>query len=151
MPYFWVSPMTSLDTIKTAIWHKCRKNPITVQVAADKAGVRLPITQVQEAQKLWDSLNKTKRAKPRSNLANESLARYNSAHVVWFKEKYPRTYADGHYLAPDPINTATSNGLTKFIVNYLTWVGYRGHQDQRRGQGAARRHPHTIKHPQGNC
>lgn len=49
--------------------------------------------------------------------------RYYDAHLKWFKQKYPQSYKDGFYCTPKipPINK--SNGLTKFIINAVNYLG----------------------------
>ena len=51
--------------------------------------------------------------------------RYQSAHEQWFKIQYPNAYKDGYYLEPKMPKVDSANGLTTFICNYLSWVGYR--------------------------
>jgi hypothetical protein len=111
--------------IKNQIWHhrSIRRNVVDLQVAADKAGVRLPITDIREAEKLLASLdNKVKRKK--STIDPAAIARYNAAHHSWFQTQYPACYKDGHYITPLMPDTGTSNGLTRFIVQLLTWCGH---------------------------
>ncbi|MBL7738692.1 MAG: hypothetical protein JNK14_05695 [Chitinophagaceae bacterium] len=52
-------------------------------------------------------------------------ARYNEAHRLWFMQQYPQTFKDGHYCPPKMPNVTKSNGLTTFIINYITWIGCR--------------------------
>ena len=51
--------------------------------------------------------------------------RYLQAHENYFKEQYPNAYRNGHYTAPKMPIVAKANGLTTFIINYLTWQGFR--------------------------
>lgn len=51
--------------------------------------------------------------------------RYIAAHKQWFAAKYPAAWNDGHYAAPVMPKIKTANGLTKFILNFLTWSGWR--------------------------
>ena len=51
--------------------------------------------------------------------------RYQSAHEQWFREQYPNAYKDGFYLEPKLPKVDSANGLTTFICNFLSWVGYR--------------------------
>jgi hypothetical protein len=116
----------TIEEIKLQIWghRSVRRNVVDLQVYADKAGVQLPITDVREAEKLLASLdNKVKRKK--STIDPAAIARYNDAHHSWFQTQYPACYKDGHYITPLMPDTGTSNGLTRFIVQFLTWVGYR--------------------------
>jgi hypothetical protein len=50
---------------------------------------------------------------------------YFDAHEGWFARKYPTAYKDGHYAKPAIPPIRTANGLTKFILNYIMWSGYR--------------------------
>ena len=56
-------------------------------------------------------------------LTPEHLRRYRDAHESWFKAEYPNTYKDGHYqgMEPEQPDVGTANGLTGFVVNYITW------------------------------
>lgn len=115
--------MSSLQSIKQSIWQLCNRNPVTVQVAADKCKVRLPITQVHEAEKLLKHLTKPRRKTAR--LPAEIAARYIAAHEAWFRSEYPAAHKDGHYILPVVPDTSKSNGLQTFIINYLGWTGNR--------------------------
>lgn len=113
----------TLLTAKQLIWDKCKRNLVTLQVAADKANVRLPITSQHEADKLLESLDKKVNRK-KATVPVDIIKRFNDAHHTWFKNKLPLTFNDGHYLEPKFPDTGTSNGLTNFIVDYLTWLGH---------------------------
>jgi hypothetical protein len=51
--------------------------------------------------------------------------RYFTAHLNWYKKTYPAVVADGLYCLPDIPKIKTANGLTKFILNFIKWDGYR--------------------------
>ena len=51
--------------------------------------------------------------------------RYCEAHRAWMGGKYPTVVNDGHYSQPVYPKVSTSNGLTKAIINFLTWRGHR--------------------------
>jgi len=51
--------------------------------------------------------------------------RFNSAHLKWFKVEYPSAFTSGFYVPPVYPQVAKSNGLTQFIVKFLTWSGHR--------------------------
>ena len=60
------------------------------------------------------------------NKSNNAVKeRYSKAHESWFKESYPNAYKDGFYLDPKIPKVDSSNGLTTFICNYLSWNGHR--------------------------
>jgi hypothetical protein len=56
---------------------------------------------------------------------NESKKRYNEAHLKHTAERTPSIIRDGHYFNPTIPKTETANGLTKFIENYINWMGWR--------------------------
>jgi hypothetical protein len=47
------------------------------------------------------------------------------AHLENFKKEYPGMYRDGKYIPPKMPDTKKSNGLTRFICNYINWIGFR--------------------------
>lgn len=49
--------------------------------------------------------------------------RWYSAHLAWFKSKFPTTHRDGHYLQPKQPDITKANGLGWFIVDYMDWTG----------------------------
>jgi hypothetical protein len=51
--------------------------------------------------------------------------RYLSAHTQWFKRTYPMAFKDGHYTMPTIPKIKNANGLTKFILNFIKYDGYR--------------------------
>jgi hypothetical protein len=123
-PFIAVSMTHSLlHSIKLEIWNhpKIRRDAILLQVAADKARIRLPINTVEQAQALLASL--ASKPKPKVKLPNSIKARYIAAHEAWFSRTHPNAYRDGYYTVPTIPNTATANGLTSFVQNYLDWTG----------------------------
>lgn len=111
----------TLNDIKQSIWTLCSRCPINVQVAADRAGVRLPITQVHEAEKLLKSLKR--KVKPKREVSPEVINRYESLHEQWFKNEYPSAYKDGHYIQPIFPDVGTTNGLTKYVSDFIKFSG----------------------------
>lgn len=59
------------------------------------------------------------------NLSIAQKARYLKAHADNFVDQYPEAWKSGHYCNPVIPKVLTSNGLTTFIVNYLTWKQHR--------------------------
>lgn len=51
--------------------------------------------------------------------------RYKIAHKQWFKIEYPNAYKDGYYLDSKLPKVDSSNGLTTYIINFLSWYGHR--------------------------
>jgi hypothetical protein len=52
-------------------------------------------------------------------------SRYNAAHLKHTSERTPSVVKDGHYSPPIIPKVATANGLTRFIENYINWMGWR--------------------------
>lgn len=50
---------------------------------------------------------------------------YQQAHERDFKEKFPSAYRDGKYIKPIMPDIRKANGLTRFITNYINWIGFR--------------------------
>lgn len=115
--------MPDLHSLKLSIWTACGKCPVTVQVAADKAGVRLPITQVHEAEKLLKAIQKRKVKKKGANISPELYKRYRDAKYAYEVAKFPQWVGGGHFIEPD-CPTDDTNGLTDLICNYLNWTGH---------------------------
>lgn len=137
-----------LLTTKRTIWSLCNQDPITLQLAADREKVRLPITQVAQASILLESIQKRLRAAERKRsipktITRESITRYLIAHVEWFKRTLPVSYKDGHYVPPKVPDTRTSNGLQRFIVNYLDWTGNYGNRISTTGRQIKDKHGQT--------
>lgn len=116
----------TLSSLKQEIWlhAKVNRNVVVLQTYADKAQVRLPITQVHEAEKLLKLLNKPKKA-PAPKLARWVIDKYCEAHYRHTLQYTPSVVRDGHYCKPIIPKTHTSNGLNKFIENYIIWMGGR--------------------------
>lgn len=112
-----------LHSTKLEIWlhKKVGKNPVLLQSYADKAGVRLPITQVEQAERLLKLLNKAARKKV--YVDDTAYKRYRDAKYAYEAIKFPRWIKDGHFIEPDR-PTEDTNGLTGFIVDFLTWEGH---------------------------
>lgn len=112
-----------LKAIKTEIWlhKKVNKCPIRLQVAADKAKVRLPINNPVEAEKLLKLLNKG--ARKVTKVSDEVYKRYRDAKYAYEQTKFPKWIADGHFLEPERPECSTANGLQGFITQHATWMG----------------------------
>lgn len=119
--------MSTLASIKTEIWYhpKIKANRINLQVAADKAEVTLPITDPGEAQRLLKALNKPQRKT--TPISDYTRKRYQDAHRAWVQRTAPHYYAAGYSLPVVP-RTSTANGLQRFIVNHLEWMGCHGNR-----------------------
>lgn len=135
------STISTLKLTKLKIWELCRRDPITLQVAADRAGVRLPITQQAQADILLKSLRR--KPKPPKTITQQAISRYLIAHLEWFKRTLPVNYRDGHYTPPKVPDTRTANGLTRFVVNYLDWTGNYGNRIATTGRQIKDKHGQT--------
>lgn len=113
----------TLPEIKSLIWNhrKVHRNPVDLQLAADRAGVRLPITQIHEAEKLLKSLNP--RIKRTVRLTKDQYKRYRDAKYNYQLQTSRMWVIDGHFVEPENPVISTSNGLTRFITDYATWMG----------------------------
>ena len=49
--------------------------------------------------------------------------RYNEIHKEWSKNKFPSVHKDGFYTEPKSLKLNTANGLTNWIINFMTWTG----------------------------
>lgn len=49
--------------------------------------------------------------------------RYNAAHKLWCHREFPEFCKAGGYFAPKYPKVDTTNGITTFIENYITWIG----------------------------
>lgn len=50
--------------------------------------------------------------------------RYCEAHLEYYKREFVHVVASGFYCSPLLPSVATANGLTKALLNYLTWQGH---------------------------
>lgn len=117
--------MTPLLTLKQTIWSKCKRNEVTLWEHATKACVSLPITDIAEAQRLLDHINKPRKVKRKVVTPAWVIERYQDAHKVHFQKQYPQCFKDGFYPGMEPVlpDLATTNGITTFVQNYITWSG----------------------------
>jgi hypothetical protein len=51
--------------------------------------------------------------------------RYNAAHLKHTTERTPSVVKDGFYTPPQIPKVLTANGLTRFVENYINWMGWR--------------------------
>ena len=113
----------TLTEVKQAIWAKCRECIVTLQVAADKALVTLPITEIHEAEKLLKYLTKEKKKKVKAEISPELIKRYRDAKYAYEAAQFPNWIADDHFIEPEFPDTSTANGLQSMIVDHATWMG----------------------------
>ena len=58
-------------------------------------------------------------------ITKQSKDRYIAAHLLHTSERTPSVVKDGLYCPPTIPKVNTANGLTRFIENYINWVGWR--------------------------
>ena len=68
-------------------------------------------------------INESLNSKTEKIFTMTTKQRYNDAHKQWFSQAYPAAYRDGHYASPVFPKVATSNGLTRAIINFINWSG----------------------------
>lgn len=122
----------TLQDIKLAIWDhkKINRNEVNLWTECDKVLVKIPITDIREAQKLLDHLNSKKKVKKKVETPRWCIDRYEKAHKDHFARQYPHAYRDGHYLGMEPEwpDVGTSAGLTTLVLNYAAWMGCHGNR-----------------------
>lgn len=69
---------------------------------------------------------------------------YNNAHEQWFRNEYPNAYRDGHYSPPKYPKVERANGLTQWVINYLTWSGLYGNRINTQGQFVTERYKGRV-------
>lgn len=58
-------------------------------------------------------------------ITKQAKDRYIAAHLLHTAERTPSVVKDGLYCPPTIPKVNTANGLTRFIENYINWVGWR--------------------------
>lgn len=97
-------------------------NWINLAVAKQKAGLTI-IRTVADAEKVLRVLTKPRKITP--PVPAMVRDRYNEAHKLWATRETPQAIRDHGWTAPVFPKVHTSNGLTAYIINLLTWHGYR--------------------------
>lgn len=124
--------------IKHRIWQAAKQNLTTIVMAASNIGLAIPCDSEQDYERVLCEINRMKEnpidivtvppLKPTPQIPvtqHDYRQRYFEAHEMNFKREYPAAFKDGFYSKPNLPKVATSNGLTTFIINYLSWLGYR--------------------------
>lgn len=117
--------VADLLSLKQKIWQLCGKSKVNLWVAAQKAGVFIPhtgLTSITDAEAILKILTKPRRITP--PVPQWVKDRYNEAHRVWVQREAPQYYKAG-YSKPVFPKVHTSNGLTNFALDLITWHGYR--------------------------
>ena len=70
--------------------------------------------------------------------------RYNDLHFSHTVKRTPSVVADNLYPTPNFPKVETSNGLTQYIVNFITWSGYRATRINTMGRMVAGKWIHST-------
>lgn len=124
-------------TIKQRIWQTCSGNLQTIMMAAANIGISIPAKSDHDYERILAEIIRMRSnpitvelpdlkpiAQPEVQ-SHDAKKRYNDAHYLYACEQYPSVVRDGHYTLPIFPKVHTSNGLTTYIINYLTWLGCR--------------------------
>lgn len=115
--------MSDFAIYKATIMRLTKGNWVNLQLAKDKAGIKM-IATVEDCEKVLAVLTKPKKITPA--VPDHVRERYNEAHRLWFMKQYPSAYKE-HYVPPVFPKIFTSNGLTTFCINFIEWHGFRAH------------------------
>lgn len=126
-----------LLTIRRRINAAANGNLQTITMAAARVGLMIPCDTVEQYEAVLKEIKRRKEvrvepvsvelqaaAQPQA-IPHDVKERYRAAHEENFSREYPAAYKDGHYSPPVMPKVNTSNGLTTFIVNFLSWRGHR--------------------------
>jgi hypothetical protein len=109
-----------IQDIRQKIWTAAKKDKDKVHAAMVVAGEN------DNTERYWKSvLQQLKPKKKRAVVDDQYKQRYIDAHVAWQCVEYPNAVKDHGALPTDIPDTATANGLTRFICQYLYWIGQR--------------------------
>lgn len=108
-----------IDPIKKRIWEAANNDLKTVQAAMEKAGTN------DNSEKYWKKVCRIlKPPKKKVPVSPDHLLRLREAKLKYETKEFPNWVADGHFLEPTPSDPNSTNGLTGWIVDYLTWSGH---------------------------
>jgi hypothetical protein len=109
-----------ITDLKQRIWKQAKQDLARVEAAKEAAGTN------DNSEKYWRAvLQQLKRKRPpKPVLSPAHKQRYIDAHRSFQDREYPNAVKDHGYLVTDIPNTAEANGLTKFVVQFLTWSGH---------------------------
>jgi hypothetical protein len=115
-----------IQQLKQSIWDLSGRNLDIVNAAKAKVTIEPDTVAFWEAVgREVEQLVKPIKHKPRTNLTKQHKERYRAAKLAYQTLTDPEWIKAGHFIEPNYPNTSTSNGLTRFIVDYITWSGYR--------------------------
>ncbi len=115
-----------MKSIKQEIWAAAKQDINLVNKAIAYCGPKQETAEYWERVLLYITLlpDKPKRKAPRQPVPEWVKERYNKAYHKYQSDNFPNWVKDGHTLDARDVDTNTSNGLTTFIDNYLTWCGH---------------------------
>lgn len=113
--------MTPFATMKRKILRLTGNSIISLQVAKDKAKIKLIATE-DDCKAILAVLTKPRRITP--PVPQWVKDRYNEAHRLWIQREAPEYYKAG-YSKPVFPPVHKSNGLTNFALNFIAWQGFR--------------------------
>lgn len=117
-----------IPTLRATIWSTSKHDPGVIEKA--KQGVKLDPTTIhywEAVLRRVEELMKPKRTKrvQQDPTTQASKDRYRQAKYNYEAEKFKPWVQDGHFIEPEYPNCATSNGLTDWVMQYVTWTGGR--------------------------
>lgn len=119
---------------KLRLWQASGKNMYKINIAAANIGLTVPCDNDNDYEKILLEMNRMKETPIETKLypvaqieatIHNAKQRYSEAHLLNFKTEYPQAYKDGFYSPPVFPKVQTSNGFNTFIVNFITWNGFR--------------------------
>lgn len=109
-----------IQALKEKIWEAAGKDLDKVNAAKAKAGPE------DGTEKYWRKVYRIiKPPKVKAKVDSAHYDRYNAAKLAYQSAEFPNWVKDGHYIEAEMPDTATSGGLTNFILDYITWSGFR--------------------------
>lgn len=108
-----------IQALKEKIWEAAGKDLGKVNAAKAKAGPE------DGTEKYWRKVYRIiKPPKVKAKVDPTHYERYNAAKRAYQSQEFPNWVKDGHYIEAEMPDTSTSNGLTSFIIDFLTWSGH---------------------------
>lgn len=115
----------TIASIKSQIWHDSGND--LPRVKRSVAACQPQVDTVEYWQWVHRHLLVTPvKTKPKARTIKtlqQYVDKYNAAHYVYTCQETPAVVKDGHYCKPIFPKISTSAGLTRFVINHLTWCG----------------------------
>lgn len=133
-----------IKTLRAEIWKAAEQDQ--ARIAKVRQSLGPPLNTVYYWQRVLINLQQPKRPsrKAKYQLTEEHRTRYITAYRDWQVRRFPNWAADGHTLDPLFPDTATANGLTTFIVNYINWTGGNASRIHVQGQQIIEKHGSQV-------